>query len=148
MPPKAREHPYTGLNFRVEIDGLAGASFAEVTGLESETAVVEYRTGDARRNAPIKLPGLTKYANIVLRRGITRDTSLWQWRKSIVEGTLDRRNGIIVLMDETRADVLRWTFRNGWPCKISGPTLDADANEVAIETLEIAHEGLELEGAG
>jgi phage tail-like protein len=147
MPPKAREHPYLGLNFRVEIDGLPSASFAEVTGLESETAVVEYRTGDSRLNSSLKLPGLTTYANIVLKRGITKDTSLWQWRRAIVQGTLDRRNGIIVLMDESRADVLRWSFRNGWPCKITGPTLDADANEVAIETLEIAHEGLELEGA-
>jgi phage tail-like protein len=147
MPPKAREHPYTRFNFRVEIDGLPTASFAEVTGLESETAVVEYRTGDARQNASLKLPGLTTYANIVLKRGVTRDTSLWQWRRAIVQGTLDRRNGMIVLMDEARTDVLRWTFRNGWPCKIAGPALDASANEVAIETLEIAHEGLELEGA-
>jgi phage tail-like protein len=149
MPPApARQHPYAGLNFRVEIDGIAVASFAEVTGLESESAVIEYRTGDARFNSALKLPGLTKYANIVLRRGITRDLSLWQWRKAIVEGKMDRRNGMIVLMDESRADVLRWTFRNGWPCKWQGPSLNAEANEVAIETLEIAHEGLELEGGG
>lgn len=146
MPPPAREHPFTGLNFRVEIDGIPTASFAEVHGLDSETAAIEYRTGDSRRSSPLKLPGLTTYANIVLKRGITRDQSLWQWRKSIVEGNPDRRNGSIVLMDETGRDVLRWMFRNGWPCKYEGPDLNARANEVAIETFEIAHEGLELEG--
>jgi len=146
MPPKAREHPYTGLHFRVEIDGIAAASFAAVTGLGSETAVVEYRTGDAPLNLTRKLPGLTKYSNIVLKRGYTRDASLWQWRKAIVEGTVDRRNGAIVLMDESGNDILRWAFRNGWPCKLEGPALDADANEVAIETIEIAHEGLEFIG--
>jgi phage tail-like protein len=147
MPAKAREHPYTGFNFRVEIDGIAAASFAEVCGLESETAVIEYRTADSPTNSTIKLPGLTKFANIVLKRGITRDTALWQWRKSIVDGNLDRRNGTIVMLDETHTPVLRWSFRRGWPCRWEGPCLDAAANEVAIETLEIAHEGLELEVA-
>jgi phage tail-like protein len=147
MPAKAREHPYTVFNFRVEIDGIAAASFAEVCGLESETAVIEYRTGDARTNTSLKLPGLTTFANIVLKRGITRDTALWQWRKAIVDGNPDRRNGSIVMLDETHNPVLRWSFRNGWPCKWEGPCLDAGKNEVAIETLEIAHEGLELEVA-
>jgi phage tail-like protein len=148
MPPKVRDRPYPGHNFRVEIDGIAVASFAEVTGLESETAVIEYRTGDSKTSSPLKLPGLTKYANLVLRRGMTGDLALWQWRKAIVDGNVDRRNGQIVLLDESRADVMRWRFRNGWPCKWVGPTLDAQASEVAIETLEIAHEGLELEGGG
>jgi phage tail-like protein len=148
MPPPKRNDPYTVFNFRVEIDGIAAVFFAEVSGLDSETAVIEYRTGDMKANSSVKLPGLTKYANIVLKRGMTKDLSLWQWRKAIVNGQTDRRNGVIVLMDEARADVLRWQFRNGWPAKWEGPDLDASANEVAIETLEIAHEGLELESVG
>jgi phage tail-like protein len=147
MPAKSRDHPYGAYNFHVEIDGIAAASFAEVCGLESETAVIEYRIGNARTNASLKLPGLTKFSNIVLKRGITRDTALWQWRKSIVDGNPDRRNGSIILLDETHNPVLRWNFRNGWPCKWEGPCLDASSNEIAIEALEIAHEGLELEVA-
>ena len=96
-----------------------------------------------RRRA--KLPGLTKYANIVLKRGLTRDLSLWNWRKAVVNGKPDRRSGTIILLDEAGQPVLRWNFVRGWPAKWEGPALNAKANEVAIETLEIAHEGLELE---
>ncbi len=148
MPPPKRTDPYAVFNFRVEIDGIVVGSFTEVSGLDSETDVIEYRTGDMRMNSSVKLPGLTKYPNIVLKRGMTKDLSLWQWRKAVVNGQTDRRNGVIILMDESRADVLRWQFRNGWPAKWEGPDLDASSSEVAIETLEIAHEGLELESVG
>ena len=146
-PAPSRKDPYTVFRFRVEIDGVNEAAFMEVSGLESETAVIEYRTGDMKTTSSLKLPGLTCYANIVLRRGLTKDLALWQWRKAIVDGKADRRNGVIILLDSEAAPVLRWAFRNGWPCKWEGPDLDASANEVAIETLEIAHEGLELESA-
>jgi phage tail-like protein len=141
MAAPQRNDPYKAFNFLVEIDGVARAAFSEVSGLESETAVIEYRTGND--NAIRKLPGLTKFANITLRRGVTQDPELWNWRKSIVEGNPDRRNGSIILLDDQRNPVVRWNFRNGWPCKWEGPALNAKANEVAIETLEIAHEGLE-----
>jgi phage tail-like protein len=137
-----RDDPYKAFNFRVEIDGVAVAAFSEVSGLESETEVIEYRTG-TERNTVRKLPGLTKHANIVLRRGITQDTELWNWRKAVADGQVDRRNGSIVLLDEDRSEVLRWNFVNGWISKWLGPTLNAEGNEVAIETIEIAHEGLE-----
>jgi phage tail-like protein len=138
-----RNDPYKAFNFLVEIDGLPMASFSEATGLESETAVIEYRTGDEYLTR--KLPGLTRFANIVLRRGITQDRGLWDWRQSIVDGNLDRRNGMIKVLDDQRNEVLRWNFRNGWICKWEGSAFDAKSNEVAIETIEIAHEGLELE---
>jgi phage tail-like protein len=146
MPPPSRKDPLPRFNFRVEIDGIAVASFAEVSGLESETAVIDYRTGDSRVTR--KLPGLTKYANIVLRRGMTLDLALWQWRKTVVEGRAERRNGSIVLSDEAGKDMLRINFFEGWPCKWEGPALNAKTSEVAIETLEIAHEGLEIDGGG
>ncbi len=142
MPPPSRKDPLPRFNFRVEIDGIAVASFAEVSGLESETSVIDYRTGDSRVTR--KLPGLTKYANIVLRRGMTLDLALWQWRKTVVEGRAERRNGSIILSDEAGKDMLRINFFGGWPCKWEGPALNAKTSEVAIETLEIAHEGLEL----
>jgi len=149
MPPTpSRRDPYPAFNFVVDIDGVAVASFAEVSGLDSETEVIEYRTGDSKVSSSLKLPGLTKYPNIVLKRGLTRDLSLWQWRKTVVDGKADRRNGAIVLLDQDRSPALRWIFRNGWPCKWEGPALNAKTSEIAIETLEIAHEGLELEGVG
>jgi phage tail-like protein len=148
MSPKpTRSDPYTRFNFRVQLDGVDSGAFSEVSGLDSVTEVIEYRTGDSKTTSSVKLPGLTKYPNIVLKRGITRDLSLWQWRKTVVDGNTDRRNGAIILLDEARNEVLRWTFRNGWPVKWEGPDLDASSSEVAIETIEIAHEGLELENA-
>lgn len=143
MPAAQRHDPYKAFNFRVEIEGIARAAFSEVGGLESETAVIEYRVGGEPRTVR-KLPGLTKYANIVLRRGITQDPELWNWRQSVVQGHVDRRNGSIFLLDDDGTEVVRWNFFQGWIAKWEGPALNAKANEVAIETIEIAHEGLEL----
>jgi phage tail-like protein len=143
MPASQRNDPYKNFNFLVEIDGIARAAFSEVSGLVSETTVVEYRSGSEFGTR--KLPGLTKYANIVLKRGITQDKDLWHWRKSVIDGDVQRRNGTIKLLDDQRQEVLRWNFREGWPCKWEGPAFNAKSNEVAIETLEIAHEGLELD---
>jgi phage tail-like protein len=142
MASNDRDDPYKAFNFLVEIDGIAVAAFSEVSGLESETAVIEYRTGGDKENAVRKLPGLTKHANIVLRRGVTKDAELWNWRRTVVEGRVERRNGAIVLLDDDHTPVLRWTFRAGWISKWTGPELNAKANEVAIETIEIVHEGL------
>lgn len=141
MAQSQRDDPYKAYNFRVEIDGVALAAFSEVSGLESETEVIEYRTG-TESNTVRKLPGLTKHANIVLRRGVTQDAELWNWRKTVEDGQVDRRNGSIVLLDDDRSEVLRWNFTNGWISKWVGPNLNAEGNEVAIETIEIAHEGL------
>jgi phage tail-like protein len=143
MPPAQRHDPYKAFNFRVEIDGITRAAFSEVGGLESETAVIEYRVG-GEPHAVRKLPGLTKYANLVLRRGINKDAELWNWRQTVVQGNVDRRNGSIILLDDDGTEVVRWNFFRGWICKWEGPALNATANEVAIETIEIAHEGLEL----
>ncbi len=138
----SRDDPYKGFNFRVELDGVSVAAFSEVGGLESETAVIEYRVG-GEPNTVRKLPGLTRYANIVLRRGITQDAELWSWRKNIIDGKADRRNGAIVLLDDEGNEVLHWNFFQGWICKWEGPVLNATGNDVAIETIAIAHEGLD-----
>jgi phage tail-like protein len=143
MPPPQRDDPYKAFNVLVEIDGIALAGFSEVSGLESETEVIEYRTG-GESNTVRKLPGLTKHGNIVLRRGVTQDAELWNWRKTVEDGKVDRRNGSIVLLDDDRTEILRWNFSNGWISKWAGPTLNAKGNKVAIETIEIAHEGLTL----
>ncbi|MDQ4082028.1 MAG: phage tail protein [Actinomycetota bacterium] len=143
MPPAGgRADPFASFNFIVEINGIQAASFAEVSGLESETAVIEYRTGADLTLR--KLPGLTKYTNITLKRGVTQDYELWNWRKAVVNGTADRRDGSVVLLDGKRNEVLRWNFFEAWPCRWVGPGLNAKSNEVAIETLELAVERIEL----
>jgi phage tail-like protein len=143
MAPPTRVDPFSVLNFRLEIDGMRAAAFSECSGLSSEVDVVEYRSGgDAGLTR--KLPGIRKFSNITLKRGITKDRELWDWYKTVLDGAVKRRNGSVVLMDEAGNDVLRWNFRQGWPRKIEGPALNAASSEVAIETIEIAHEGLEL----
>jgi len=144
MPASSRKDPFGRFNFLLEIEGVTAAGFSEVSGLANETEVIEYREGGDKVNSPRKLPGLTKYSNLILKRGVTADNSLWNWRKTVIDGAVERRNGSIILLDESRNEILRWNFYNGWPCKWEGPALKAKSNEVAIETLEIAHERLEL----
>jgi phage tail-like protein len=140
----SRNNPYTSGNFLVEIQGITATSFSEVTGLEASIDVVEYRAGDARLNTEQKLPGLNRFPNVVLKRGLTQDTSLWTWINNAMAGNVSRTVVLIRLLDQTDKPVLAWTLRNAWPCKWTGPSLSAGSSEVAIETLEIAHEGLEL----
>ncbi len=90
-----------------------------------------------------KLPGLNKYSNISLKWGITDDASLWEWRKKSIDGKVERKNGSIILINDAGEEKLRWNFRDAWPTKWTGPTFNATGNEVAIEALEIAHEGVE-----
>jgi phage tail-like protein len=138
----ARHDPYKAFNFRVEIDGMAAASCAEVSGLESEVEAIDYREGGEALRVR-KLPGLHRYANIVLKRGVTRDLEWWNWHKQVLDGNVQRRNGSVVLLDDQGQEQVRWNFVDSWPCKYIGPTLDARSNDVAIETIELAHEGLE-----
>jgi phage tail-like protein len=144
MPDGKRNDPYGQFNFIIEIDGVVKGGFSEASGLTTDTNVIEYRDGNEITTVR-KLPGLMKYNNIVLKRGWTKDRSLWDWRKKVIDGKTQRAGGSIVLLDEARNEALRWNFREGWPSKWEGPALNAKTSEVAIETLEIAHEGVELE---
>lgn len=145
-----RDDPYSGLNFQVVITGVSDdgqairGSFAEVSGLDVSITPIEYRNGSEDTTVR-KLPGLRKYSNITLKRGVIGDLTFWNWIKSVMDGNLLRADGTITLLDESRQPVVRWKFRRGWPCKWSGPTLNAKGNEIAIETLEICHEGLEVD---
>jgi phage tail-like protein len=140
----ARNDPYAQFNFLVELDGLTVAGFTEVGGLATESDVIEYRNGSDEATVR-KLPGLRKYSNITLKRGYTRDLALWDWRGTTEDGRTQRRNGVIILLDEARQPVLRWIFREGWISKYEGAALNSTTNEAAIESLEIAHEGLDME---
>lgn len=146
MPPTGSRHdPYRTFNFRVEIDGTTVAGFRECSGLNFTTDPVEYREGTDVALSPRKLPGLRKFANLMLKRGFTQDKALWTWYKNILNGTDDRRNGSIVLQDEQHNDVLRWEFEAGWITRWEGPTFNATSNDVAIESIELVVERVELQ---
>jgi phage tail-like protein len=143
MPAGDRTDPFRAYNFLIEIDGITRAGFRECSGLDTTQDPIDYREGNDKARTARKLPGLVKYSNIVLKRGITDDAELWEWRKKAIDGKIERKNGSIVLLDDTGETKLRWNFREGWPTKWTGPTFNATGNEVAIETLEIVHEGVE-----
>jgi len=143
MPTNDRKDPYSAFNFVVEFDGMPVAAFSECSGLTTETDVIEYRNGDEDHTVR-KLPGLKKFTNISLKRGYTDSKDLWEWRKGVIDGKTERQSGSIVLQDEAHAEALRWNFYEGWPTKWEGPAFNAKNNEVAIETLEIAVEKIEL----
>jgi phage tail-like protein len=140
-----RKDPYRGYNFRVEIDNTAVAGFREVGGLTFNTDPVEYREGTDQPLHVRKLTGLRKFANLTLKRGFTDNKELWNWYRNVLNGVLDRRDGALVLQDEQHQDVLRWKFENGWIAKWEGPAMNATSNDVAIESLEICVERVELE---
>lgn len=145
-----REDPYPSHDFRVRISGEGDgtgptAQFSEVSGLGVEIEVVEHRAGNQKFASARKLAGQVRYRNVVLERGVIGDLGLWEWIREAVRARPDRRDSVIELLDEEGEVVLTWKLRNAWPCRYEGPTLDADGSSVALETLEICHEGLEIE---
>jgi phage tail-like protein len=145
MPDK---QPYRDFNFVVEIDGIASSSFSEVTIPEAEITVVEYREGADKTSATRKLPGRVRYGNIVLKRGVSGDLSLWEWFRATASGDFQPRNVSIVLLDAERQPVLRWNARDAWPTKYDPSDLHAKRNEVVIELLELAVDSIDVEAAG
>jgi phage tail-like protein len=137
--------PFTGLNFKVEIEGICEAHFASCEGLISNTEIVEVFEGGENTKTH-KLIGRTRFSTIVLRRGLSESIDLWNWYKAVVDHSSEpvRKNGSIVLLDDSGQEKMRWNFYRAWPCRWEGPKFDAEKGIVSIETLEIAHEGLEL----
>ena len=136
-----RVDPYGNFNFLVEIDGITRAAFHEVSGFDSTIDVIEHREGGENTTVR-KLPGMTKHSNIVLKWGLTDDTDLFNWHRDVVNGKVQRRNGSIVLLDRQGQERMRWNFVNAWPSKWDGPDFNAEGNDIAIETLELTHEGV------
>jgi phage tail-like protein len=144
-----REDPYPDFNFQVTVEGLAEdgpqAGFSEVSGLGVTIETIEYRNGNERETAVRKLPGLKKFTDITLKRGVIGDLAFWEWIKTAMNGNVERRSVTIRLLDEAREPVLSCRVKRAWPCKYKGPGLSAGTSDVALETLVICHEGLELE---
>ena len=149
MPPIIRDDPYAGYNFQVIVtnvsdDGVAATgAFNEVSGLELEIPPIEYRTG-AEDITVRKIPGLKKFTNITLKRGITGSMNFFNWIVEALNGKVRRTSGAIVMLDENRQEVMRWNFERCWPTKYTGPTLSAGKNEIAMETLVLAVESLSI----
>lgn len=135
--------PFGSYNFLVESGGLLQAGFSECTGLSSETDPIEYREGNEDITVR-KLPGLKKFGNVTLKRGVAVGQDFLAWRSSVIDGLIDRRDISIVILDEQRVEQVRYNLASAWPGKWTGPELKASANEIAIETLEILHEGINL----
>ncbi len=137
-----RIEPYRQFRFRVEIDGIIQAGFSECAFPDTNTDVVEYREGNEIPTFS-KSSGLTKYGNISFKRGITDSMELYEWRQRVIDsGCCDeRKNMSIILIDEKGEDKSRWGIINAWPSKYDPPDFNAKTSEVAIETLEIVHEG-------
>ena len=142
MPSGDRKDPFRGFNFKLEIDGVQRAEFREVSGLDVVPDSTTDDEGSVQAVAARKLPGSNKHSNITLKRGITDDHSISDWSQKTRAGQTERKNGSIVLTDETGTPKTRWNFVNGWPTKFEGPSLNAKSNDVSIETLEITHQGL------
>lgn len=138
-------YPLSKYHFRVDWGG-SQVAFTEVSGLTMEVAVIEYREGSSPEQSVRKLPGLRKFSNIILKRGIQKaDNDFFNWINTVQSNAVQRRDMVIELLNEAHEPVAAWKVRNAWPCKYEVGALNACANEVLIETLELAHEGFVLD---
>jgi len=138
-----RIDPYRNSRFLVEIDGIVQAGFSEATIPDTSQDPIEYREGNESPTVR-KIPGLIKYGNLSLKWGITDNLELYNWRKLVEQGKMSdaRRNIAIIVLDEEGNPKSRWEFVEAWPTKYDAPDLNATGNEIAIENIEIAHEGM------
>jgi phage tail-like protein len=142
----AKEDPLVSTWFGVEFQGSVVGAFRECTGMGSEQEVVEYKASGSKGESVIhKVPGRLKWNNIVLKRGITDAMDMWKWRGQVEKGQIDdaRKNGSIVMFNQKGEEVARWDFIKAWPSKLTGPTANANNNEVGIEEMELTVEGYE-----
>lgn len=136
-----RKDPFRNFRFRVEIDGIQQAAFSEVTGVESTVEPIDYRVGNDPTHVR-KLPGMTKYSHITLKWGVTDSSELHDWHEEIIQGVIKRKSVSITAVNEDGKDGARWEVRDAWPSKYHGADLNAKGNDVGIETLELANEGI------
>jgi phage tail-like protein len=138
-----RVDPYRNFRFRLELGGIVRAGFSECTIPDTTTDPIEYREGIDTTTVR-KLPGLAKYGNVTLKQGLTDDMGLFNWRQFVIDGNMKdaRRDIAITLVDEEGKDKARWEFINAWPTKYDAPDLNAKGNDVAIESLDLVHEGM------
>lgn len=145
-----RPNPYSNFNFIVEVNGQEVGGFSEVSGLDAENTPIEYREGGDPTNAVRNLPGIEKYSQVQLKRGITGSTYLWDWRREVRDGTAEfppTREVVIKLLNEQHDrgnPALTWTLTRAWPTKLTGPSLTAKGNDIAIEQLDLVHDRVDI----
>lgn len=141
MGTGGRRYPLTSFRFLVELDGLVVGGFSEITGLNAEIETEEYREGGV--NAFVhRLPKQTTQSNLFLKRGMTDSALLWYWFYDASQGWITRRQGSVILLDESGTEAWRWNFSGAYPVKWQGPELRADGSTVAVEAIELVHQGL------
>jgi phage tail-like protein len=133
---------YSGFRFLVEIQGVIVGGFSEVSGLQAETEIESIEEGGVNEYVH-KLPKKTKYSNIVLKKGLTNSEALWKWHQNFVKGKITRKSGFIIITDIEGNEKWRWHFSEAYPTKWSGPSLKGKRNTLAVESLELAHSGLQ-----
>ena len=141
----ATNYPLVKFHFQVEWGGTK-IGFTEVSGLDVETEIVEYRDGASPEYSKIKMPGMQKFSNLTLKRGTFKsDNEYYAWWNTVKLNTIERRDITISLLNEDHDPVVTWKVKSAWPTKIQSTDLKADGNEVAIESMEIVHEGLTIQ---
>jgi len=139
--------PLPKFHFQVKWDAEV-MSFQGVSGLDMEAQVIEYRHGDSKEFSTVKMPGIKKFGNVTMKKGVFKsDNKFWDWFNEIKMNTIKRKPVTISLLDEEGGATMVWTLANAFPTKITGTDLKSDGNEVAIESIEIVHEGLTIENA-
>ncbi len=139
------EDPLLGFNFMLQLEGALAGYFTECSGIGSEHDVVEHKVVDKQGHEIVrKIPGRLKWGDVTLKRGITSDMQIWEWRDTVVQGKMGdaRKNISITMLDREYNPVSIWHFSNAWPSKVSGPSLKSDSNEFGVEEVTIVHEGV------
>ncbi len=137
--------PLIGFNFAIELGGMVTGYFSEVTGVGSETEIVEHKVvSDGGQELVQKIPGRLKWTDITLKRGITDNLQMWEWRELVVQGKMKdaRKNASIIMFDRNYAAAARWDLINAWPSKLTGPSAKSDDNNYAVEEMTLVHEGM------
>ena len=140
------QYPLPAFHFSVSWKDNETVGFSEVTGLSVETDIIEYRDGESKKMSFIKMPGMQKYTNISLKRGTLKsDNSFFEWWNTVALNTIERRTVTISLLNEKHEPVVTWKVQNAFPVKVDGGSLNAKSNEILMESIDLAHEGLEFE---
>jgi phage tail-like protein len=144
MAPNSRAHDHlTDHNWQLEIEGVTQGAFAEVSGLDSETEVLEFQDGSD--SVVHKIPGQTRYSNITLKKGYLDTVELWQWREQVTIGKFQRKRGAVILTDSEGNELRRFDFTEAWPAKWKAVPDDGEVDEdVGVEELVLAVEAIDL----
>jgi phage tail-like protein len=141
-----REDPLVAFKFGLEIEGKMSGFFTTVTGIGSESEVVEHKVTNPDTGETVirKIPGRLAWTDVSLKRGVTSNIDVWEWRQQVIDGEVEdaRTNCSIVAYNQANEEIARWNLENAWPCKVAGPDMDAGSQDYMVEEITIVHEGM------